>query len=355
MMAISLAISFLLLVLLLPFVLVVSPSSFFIETSFIANAYTTTTTTADDSPLKVTTKDSPSFKDSNGNLNVVGVVNNDGSIPVQVMLGLKIVDNNDRHDSIAAVGVTTTTTIQESPYGRTIYPSTASPFKFVVSQGWSVLGQPFIISVKKIVESPRYNDVLSLNYSNMGVGKDRALVGTIKNKGPFELHDVSVYASVHDRNKTQIDSVKSNTIAVIKPGQEVAFSAIPDDTIKQNVIAYSCAGLNFNDPITTLEIGKDQYLAYDLRGTAAISDFRYENTTDSIMFGVRDYNPDGGPINLKIQQFYNKQSVNVFIDGKKLLLDKDVSVKMDGKTIYIDLFVPKGEHKVQVQGISKAI
>ena len=206
-----------------------------------------------------------------------------------------------------------------------------------------------------MVESPRYNDVLSLNYSNMGVGKDRALVGTIKNKGPFELHDVSVYASVHDRNKTQIDSVKSNTIAVIKPGQEVAFSAIPDDTIKQNVIAYSCAGLNFNDPITTLEIGKDQYLAYDLRGTAAISNFRYENTTDSIMFGVRDYNPDGGPINLKIQQFYNKQSVNVFIDGKKLLLDKDVSVKMDGKTIYIDLFVPKGEHKVQVQGISKAI
>jgi hypothetical protein len=189
----------------------------------------------------------------------------------------------------------------------------------------------------------------------MGVGKDRALVGTIKNKGPFELHDVSVYASVHDRNKTQIDSVKSNTIAVIKPGQEVAFSAIPDDTIKQNVIAYSCAGLNFNDPITTLEIGKEQYLAYDLRGTAAISDFRYENTTDSIMFGVRDYNPDGGPINLKIQQFYNKQSVNVFMDGKKLLLYKDVSVKMDGKTIYIDLFVPKGEHKVQVQGISKTI
>src|SRR5919202_564624 len=286
MMAISLAIS--LLLLLLSFVFVVSPSSFFIGTSFIANA-------------------------------------------------------------------TTTTTIQESPYGRTIYPSTASPFKFVVSQGWSVLGQPFIISVKKIVESPRYNDVLSLNYSNMGVGKDRVLVGTIKNKGPFEIHNVSVYASVHDSNKTQIDSVKSNTIAVIKPGQEVAFSAIPDDTIKQNVIAYSCAGLNFNDPITTLEIGKGQYLAYDLRGTAAISDFRYENATDSIMFGVRHYNPDGGIINLKVPQFYNKQTVSVFMDGKKLLLYKDVSVKMDGKTIYIDLFVPKGEHKVQVQGIGKAI
>src|ERR687888_1833732 len=115
MMAISLAISFLLLVLLLPFVLVVSPSSFFIGTSFIANAYTTTTTTTDDSPLKVTTKASPSFKDSNGNLNVVGVVNNDGSIPVQVMLGLKIVDNNDNDNnksssSSAAVRVTTTTT-----------------------------------------------------------------------------------------------------------------------------------------------------------------------------------------------------------------------------------------------------
>src|ERR671930_1380186 len=118
MMALSLVISFLLL-LLLPFVLVVSPS-FFIGTDFIANAYTTTTTTTtDDSPLKVTAKTSPSFKDSNGNLNVVGVVNNDGSIPVQVMLGLKIVDDNNRHDSIAAVGVTTTTTttIRESPYG----------------------------------------------------------------------------------------------------------------------------------------------------------------------------------------------------------------------------------------------
>ena len=65
-----------------------------------------------------------------------------------------------------------------------------------------------------------------------------ALVGTAKNTGPFDLHNVTVYASAHDKNMSQIDSVKSNVIPVIEPGQEMAFTAIPDPAIKSQVIYF---------------------------------------------------------------------------------------------------------------------
>jgi hypothetical protein len=299
-------------------------------------------TVGDNNSIKITKQES--FRDSNGRINIIGVVDNNGKIPVSITIGLNVVDNKKNNNAESV------TTMTDPTYGKIIYPLTGAPFKFVIDPNQSVKGTAFISSIKQ-VPVPYYN-VLRLNYSNMPTGSDRALVGTAKNVGPFDLHDVSVYASVHDKNGIQIDSVKSNVMSVIKPGQEVAFTAIPDSAISPHVFYFSCAGVSLNNaPMTILDIGKGQSISYDINGVVSISDFKYNAATDSIVFGVKHYNPDGGPMSLKIVRNSGNTSsaVSIVMDGK---LYKEASLKtMDSKTVHIDLFIPSGEHNVQVKGI----
>lgn len=283
------------------------------------------------------------FRDSDGNLNVIGVVDNNGQIPLGITVGLNVTDGDG---STASSGATTLTTIKQPIFGRIIYPFAGAPFKFVIGPERTVNGKAFITNINQI-PVPYYN-FLKLNYTNMPTGDDKFLVGTAKNVGPFDLHNVTVYASAHDRNGTQLDSVKSNVIPVIKPGKEVAFTAKPYLGIKSGILYYSCAGFDLDAPITTLDLGKGQFIAYDLRGLARISDFRYDNSTDSIVFGINYYSTNGGPLSLKIPQLSEKQSVSVIMDGKAY---KQASVKMDGKTVYIDFFVPRDDHQIQIKGI----
>jgi hypothetical protein len=280
------------------------------------------------------------FLDSHGNLNVVGVVNNVGTVPISVTLGLNT--TTATFDS----SKTSTSFVKVPIYGRIIYPLTGAPFKFVVNPQQTVTSKAFIVDVNQ-VSVPNWN-VLALDYSNMPVGKDGAFVGTAKNIGTFDLHDVSVYASVHSRNGTQIDSVKSNVIPVIKPGQQIAFIAKPDPAVKSGVFYYSCAGFDLNAPITTLNIGNGQLIPYDLRALARVSDFKYDHASDSIIFEVKYYSTIGGPLTLKIPQVSEKQSISVMMDGT---LYKKVSVKMNGKTVSIDFFVPPEDHKIQIKGV----
>lgn len=280
------------------------------------------------------------FRDSNGSLNVVGVVDNNGQMPVGITVGL----NTTGGDSSK-----TTTTIKQSIYGRIIYPFAGAPFKFVIGPERSVISKAFITNINQI-SVPHYN-VLRLNYSSMPIGDNRALVGTARNVGPFDVYNVTVYASAHNRNGTQLDSVRSNVIPVIKHGMEVAFTAKPYPGIRSGILYYSCAGVDFNAPITTLDLGKGQFIAYDLRGLARISDFKYDNKTDSIVFGVNYYSPNGGHLSLKIPQVSEKQSVSVIMDGK---LYKQVSVGMDGKTVSINFFVPPQDHQVRIKGIKSS-
>jgi hypothetical protein len=65
-----------------------------------------------------------SFIDSHGNLNIVGAVDNNGNVPVEVTVGLNTTANNGTSHNIK--------TIIEPTFGRIIYPSTGgAPFKFV--------------------------------------------------------------------------------------------------------------------------------------------------------------------------------------------------------------------------------
>lgn len=281
-------------------------------------------------------------KDEKGNLNVVGVVRNNGSIPVQVIVGVNITEN----DGNQVVSNMRNTVIQNATYSRIVHPSTESPFKFIVPlSDNSVVSNAFIANVKEVPD-PLYENLV-LNYSNIPVGENRALVGTVKNVGSFDLHDVSIYASVHNKNRTQIDSVKSIPISVVKSGQEQPFNAIPDPSMREEIEYFSCAGLDFDQPMTTLKVD-DEFIPFDLQAIAKISSLEYLNSTDSITFGVKHYNPEGGDLSLKVPQLSKNQTILVTMDDE---IYDGTSIRMDGKTIYINIFIPPGDHEMDIQGI----
>jgi hypothetical protein len=238
----------------------------------------------------------------------------------------------------------------EPLYGKVIYPDAGAPFRFRVEPGNHVMSQPFVKEVREI-PVPSYTDILILNYSNIPVGTEKALLGTIKNNGPFEVNNVYVYASIHDSNMTQIDSAKSPIIPVIQPGKEVPFKLVPDPAVKSQAYYYSCAGLDYDSPITTLATGNGSYIPYTLEGLAKITEIRYENTSNSIIFGVDHYNPDGDMITLKLPQMNHNEKPTVLLDGLAYSGD-GAKITSDGKTVYINIFVPPEEHQVQIKGIS---
>ena len=112
-----------------------------------------------------------------------------------------------------------------------------------------------------------------------------------------------------------------------------------------------------------LDIGKGQSILYDIRGVLRISDFKYNAANDSITFAAKHYNPDGGPMGLKlVKNSGNPAAVSVMMDGKiynntnyNNNNSNALSVKMlDPKTVHIDLFVPPGDHSLQIKGIRNA-
>jgi hypothetical protein len=289
-----------------------------------------------DGPVKVIAQ--PAFIGSDNNLKAVGIVKNLGTAPVEVTLGLNVVHRTSN----------SSTTIKEPTYGRIIYPSSVSPFKFSVDPSWSVLPPPYVLSSREVLV-PHYK-VLSLSYSNIPVGKDRALVGLVKNISPFNLQNVTILASVHNANGTQIDSVRSKLISMIRPGQSLPFAAVPDPVIKGRIAYFSCADIDVgnNASLNTLPLGDGRFMAYQMSGLAEVSDFRYDNLTNSLVFGIKHFDPAGGLFNLKIPQL-SKGNVTVIFDGK---LFSNSSVKADGRTISINIFVPPSNHQVQIKGIA---
>jgi hypothetical protein len=234
---------------------------------------------------EIVLKEFGSFVDSNDRLNIVGVVDNNGDYPIgQVIVGLNLTassgglseglsdfgdtntDDARSQANTASASTTNTTTIMAPNFARVIYPGTGAPFKIILEgSGVSMasIGQPFIYAFNQL--DTTYYDILKLNYTNMAVGSERALVGTVENTAPFSVHNVRVYASAHDNNQTQIDSAISKNIPTIEPGQEIQFELIPNPSIKSDVIYYSCAGVELDAPITTLTTPDGGFVAYDLQ------------------------------------------------------------------------------------------
>ena len=294
-----------------------------------------------------------SFIDSHGMLNIVGVVDNAGTTPAQVRVGLNVTQKGDPEHEIKSNDLAISTMVQPL-YGKIIYPQSGSPFKFVIDPNlYDVRGKAFLVS-QSLKPVPNFNSMLRLNYSNLASRPDGLLTGTAKNIGQVDFHNVSIYASAHDGTGKQIDSVKSQPVSIVRPGEEVQFTAIPDIAIKTKVVYYSCAGVDLNEPINTLVVGNGKFIAYDLQAIAKVSDFRYDNSTDSIKFGVEHYNPTGGPLTFRLAQLSYHHTVSVTIDGKPYpsIYDSKSTINRDGKTIRLNLFIPKGEHHLIIKGVS---
>lgn len=276
------------------------------------------------------------FVDSNGKLNMIGVVTNLGTTSERVTVGL---DVEKKIDGSA-------TTLQDYTFSKIIYPGKESPFKFKINEDYEVLGKPYVLRTES-TDEPYYNIILQ-NYSNYPVGKNRELVGTLKNNGSVVIHNISVFASVHDKTGTQIDSIQSNIVPILKPGEVKPFSARPDDAIAKNANYFSCAGFDPDAPINTLDLGNGKFLPYGLESVASISNFNYDNSTDSISFNADHYNPLGGFVTLKIPQFDSDQIITIFLDNLGV---KDAQISKNGKTITTSIFIPPNEHSVRISGI----
>ena len=275
------------------------------------------------------------FKDLNGELNLVGVVQNNAGKPIEVKIGVNVTQT-DKQSSI----------LTSNTFTNVIYPYVAAPFKFTIGGNELFNGFAYPIETKEVTK-PFFTD-LTQNYSNLATGDEKALVGTIKNTGPNIIKNIAVYASVHSINGTQIDSVKSFIIPIIYPGEDIGYKILPDPAIQDGVYYYSCAGLDVNAPISTMDIGKGEFLVFNLESASMISDFRYENSSDSIIFEVKPYNPYGGTTNFKIPQVSSNQNIEILLDGKQY---ENKLVTTNGKTISIDIFIPKDKHIVKISGI----
>lgn len=298
-------------------------------------------------------KDPASFYDSAGKLNIIGVIDNNGVFPVDATVGVNVTGITGEEKSTSIDGSSNTSsssfsTVTSPTFARVIYPGTGAPFKIVIPpDSAESVGQPFIYSVTQ-EEDVNY-DVLELNYSNMAVGRERALMGTVRNLAPFPVYNATVFASIHDSNQAQIDSAITKELPLLGPGQEVQFKLLPDESVKSDAVYYSCAGVDLDAPISTLPTSDGGFIPFDLQAIAKIIDLKYDDQSKSIVFGVDHYNPEGGIITLKLPQIYDDQTLTVIMDGSS---DEDVKMSRDGKTIKMDIFIPPNEHQIQVKGVS---
>jgi hypothetical protein len=298
-------------------------------------------------------KDPASFYDHWGRLNVVGVIDNNGEFPVDVTVGVNVTETRDNISTISTKGIgnsgnSLVSTVTSPTFAKVIYPGTGAPFKLIMSpDSIETVGQPFIYSMKG--KENAYYDVLKLNYSNIAIGSEKALIGTVTNSAPFPVYNATVFASVHDSNQAQIDSATTEVIPVLEPGQKVHFKISPDRSIKSNAVYYSCAGVDLDAPITTVATSDGGFIPFDLQAIAKIIDLKYDDQSKSLVFGVDHYNPEGGNITLKLPQVYDNQELTVIMDGSPR---DDVKMISDGKTIKMDIFIPPDEHHIQVKGVS---
>ena len=274
--------------------------------------------------------------DKNEIRNIIGAIENNEYFPVKVIIGLDIIDKNG--DKML---------LKSSTFADIIYPNSAVPFKIPIDKNERIIGKPHIIEVDK-VKNP-WIQSLSQNYANVPVGKESALVGTVKNTGSVIVEDVQVYASVHTKDGKQIDSVISEIIPIIRPGEEISYQIIPDPTIKSDVSYFSCAGLNINNPINTLKIDDDEYVAFNMESVSKISNFKYEKKIDGITLGIKPYNPAGGDFIFKVPQMSEDHMVDVQLDGQSY---DNVDITGNGKTLTIKVFVPPEDHNLVISGIT---
>ncbi len=275
-----------------------------------------------------------SFIDAMGIKNIVGTVENNGDVPVQTAIGI----NATTGDGNAAPALVT------EPYSKVIYPYSEVPFKVKVSPELKPVGKPFAYQARN-VNIPHY-DVIRLNYTNAPI-QNGSLIGSVKNIASFDVYDLTIYASAHTQNGSQVDSVKSHLIPVLRSGEKIMFIVSPDPAVRSKVSFYSCFGVDFSTTNMKIKIGENRFITSNMTGLATISNINADPSTGSILIDIDNQYPVPGPLTLKIPQTFSSPTIFVTMDGT---LYKNAVTMMKGDT-YVDLIIPAGKHEVTVSGI----
>jgi hypothetical protein len=284
--------------------------------------------------VNVAITDVSSFTDANGTKNIVGTVENKIDLPVRVLVGLNATSSN-------GTGLHLVT----EPYGKIIYPYGEVPFKFKIFSSSDVKhpGNPFVYEARNV--SVPYYDVIRLNYSSTP-RQNGTLIGSIKNIASFDLFDLTIYASAHNKSGGQIDSV-SSYMPVLRSGERVMFTVSPDPAVRSDVSFYSCFGVDFRTMNMKINIGGSRYITSNMTGLATIDNIKSDPSTGSILISINNQYPVPGPLRLKIPQTFNTPTIFVMIDGS---LYRNAVTLAKGYT-YVDLNIPAGKHQVSISGI----
>ena len=282
----------------------------------------------------VTITDVGSFIDTMGIKNIVGTVENNNDVPIQTAIGI----NATTGDGNAAPPLVT------EPYSKVVYPYSEVPFKVKVSSELKPVGKPFAYQARN-VNIPHY-DVIRLNYTNTPI-QNGSLIGSVKNIASFDVYDLTIYASAHTQNGSQVDSVRSHLIPILRSGEKVMFIVSPDLAVKSKVSFYSCFGVDFSTTNMKIKIGENRYVTSNMTGLATISNIKADPSTGSILIDIDNQYPVPGPLSLKIPQIFSSPTIFVMVDGT---LYKNAVTMMKGYT-YVNLIIPAGKHEVTVSGI----
>jgi hypothetical protein len=276
-----------------------------------------------------------SFTDTTGTKNIVGTVENNNNLPVQMLIGLNTTNSSNTVYHLIA-----------KPYGKIIYPYREAPFKIKLSSSQDVksIGKPFVYEARNV--NMPYYDIIRLNYSNTPI-QNGSLIGSIKNIASFDIHDLTIYASAHNESGAQIDSVRSHLIPVLRSGETVMFSVYSDPAVRSKVLFYSCFGVDFSTTNIKIKLGDNRYITANMTGLATITNVKADPSTGSISINIYNQYPLPGPLSLKIPRIFSSPTIFVTVDGTLYTN----SVTMMKGYIYVDLNIPAGKHIVNVSGI----
>jgi hypothetical protein len=283
--------------------------------------------------LDVKITDVGSFINATGIENIVGTVENNNDVPIQMLIGLNITNSNNTISHLVA-----------EPYGKIIYPYREAPFKLKISSNLKPTGKPFVYEEREV--NIPYYDVIRLNYSNVPI-QNGSLIGSVKNIASFDVRDLTIYASAHDQSGEQLDSVKSHLIPILRSGERVIFIVSPDPAVRPRVSFYSCFGVDFSTTNMKIKIGENRYITSNMTGLATISNIKADHSTGSILIDINNQYPVPGPLTLKIPQIFSGPTIFVTMDGT---LYKKAATMMKGYT-YVELIISAGKHEVTVSGI----
>ncbi|MDQ4073270.1 MAG: FxLYD domain-containing protein [Thermoproteota archaeon] len=292
--------------------------------------------------------DYSSFVNSGGNVVVVGsvMVTEKMINPVEVQLGLdvynKVTDKNE--------------TIQQYPVNKVLYKGDhPTPFKFVIdSSKYSYnyhSSAPYVYDAKNVTTPSLIRlQTFDLKYTNGPQGPLNQLVGNVTNTSPHPIYNLTLYAVVHDKNGTQVDSV-TTPIPAIKPKETLNFEFTPDSSIKDKVYSFSCVAGDINnmkvDSFKIININSNKTLGYKFSGMMEVDKIDYNNDTNKLQLKVNNFYPI--PASLSVQLMPGqKEPLSIIMDNSGF---STASVVNDEGKTTVDLNIPMGRHDLTIAGI----